>query len=81
MTKFAEMAPQKLRTEAATTTAVVDWTALTIDPIDSERMNWARKTMLKSQSKNYYDKWPASNAENSTEKLFWQMTSNAENSK
>ena len=46
MTKFAETAPQKLRTEAATTTAVVDCTALMMEPIDKERMNWARKTML-----------------------------------
>lgn len=33
------MEPQKLKIEAATMTAVVDSTALMIDPIDKDRMN------------------------------------------
>ena len=39
MTKLAAMAPQKLKTEAATTTAVVVWTALMMEPIDKDKMN------------------------------------------
>jgi hypothetical protein len=46
VTKFAEMAPQKLSTEAETMTAVVELTALMIFPTDNDKMNWARKTIL-----------------------------------
>lgn len=40
------MAPQKLRTEAATMTAVVELTILMIEPMERDKMNWAKKTIL-----------------------------------
>ena len=40
------MAPKKLNTEAETTTAVVELTALMIEPTVKDKMNWARKTIL-----------------------------------
>ena len=46
MTNEAETEPQKLNTEAATMTAVVDWKAEMMLPIEIDRINWARKTML-----------------------------------
>lgn len=39
------MLPQKLSTAAATTTAVVLPTAEMIEPMELDKMNWARKTM------------------------------------
>jgi len=46
VTNDAVIDPQALSTEAATITAVVDWKVEMMDPIEMERMNWARKTML-----------------------------------
>lgn len=42
----ALMAPQKLRKLATLTTAVVVPDQITIEPMHSDRMNWARNTML-----------------------------------
>ena len=47
VTKRAEQLPQKLKTEAATITAVVVPAALIIEPIDRDKMNCARNTILK----------------------------------
>ena len=46
MTNDAEMAPQKLSTEAAMITAVVELTACIIDPIVRDKMNWAKNTIV-----------------------------------
>ena len=49
VTKRAEQLPQKLKTEAATITAVVVPAALIIEPIDRDKMNCARNTILESK--------------------------------
>ena len=46
MTKEAETAPQKLKTEAETMTAVVELTIRMMEPMERDKMNCAKKTML-----------------------------------
>lgn len=48
--KLAVIAPQKARNEAIAITATVDPTALTMEPMNMDRMNCARKTMLLSMA-------------------------------
>lgn len=45
MTWEADMLPQKLKTAADTMTAVVLPAAEMIEPIEDDRMNWAKKTI------------------------------------
>ena len=46
MTNDAQIAPQKLKTDADTMTAVVELTAWIIDPMVKDRMNCARNTIV-----------------------------------
>ena len=76
MTWEADMLPQKLNTAAETTTAVVLPAAEMMEPIDEERINWAKKTMLDTRAtsvprpRTVVEDWrvPLASSENLTRK-------------
>ena len=76
MTWEADMLPQKLNTAAETTTAVVLPAAETMEPIDEDRINWAKKTMLDTRAtsvprpRTVVEDWrvPLASSENLTRK-------------